>query len=49
MVFRGREITLSSLGMELLNNIAEATQDIAQIEQAPKFEGRTMVMVLSPR
>lgn len=49
VMFRGREITLSNLGRELLDKIAEAVTDIASVEQPPKFEGRTMVMVLTPR
>jgi translation initiation factor IF-3 len=48
-VFRGREITLSQLGADLLAKIVEETEDIAVVEQYPKFEGRTMVMVLSPK
>ena len=49
VIFRGREITLSQLGRELLNRIAEETEDIAVVEQAPKFEGRTIVMFLAPK
>ncbi len=49
MVFRGREITLSQLGMGLLEKIAGETDEIATIEQAPKFEGRSLVMILSPK
>ena len=49
MVFRGREITLSELGMALLERIAEDTQETAAIEQSPKFEGRSIVMILSPK
>lgn len=49
MVFRGREITLSQLGMALLEKIAGETDEIATIEQAPKFEGRSLVMILSPK
>jgi translation initiation factor IF-3 len=49
VMFRGREITLSQLGNEMLTRIAEETADIAVIEQRPKFEGRTLVMVLSPK
>jgi translation initiation factor IF-3 len=49
VIFRGREITLSQLGRELLNRIAEETEEIATVEQAPKFEGRTMVMLLAPK
>jgi len=49
VMFRGREITLSKLGNDVLERIAEDTADIAVIEQPPKFEGRTLVMVLSPK
>ncbi len=49
MVFRGREITLTDLGQEVFEKIVEETQDLAAIENAPKFEGRAMVMVLSPK
>lgn len=49
VIFRGREITLSELGRNLLKRIVEATEEIAVVEQQPKFEGRTIVMVLSPK
>lgn len=49
VMFRGREITLSQLGRELLDKIAADTQDVALVEQSPKFEGRTIVMILSPK
>jgi len=49
VIFRGREITLAQRGRELLKQVAEITDDLAMIEQEPKFEGRTLVMVLSPR
>jgi translation initiation factor IF-3 len=49
VIFRGREITLHELGQSVLARIAEETEDIAIIEQAPKFEGRTIVMVLAPK
>jgi len=49
VMFRGREITMANQGRELLARIAEAIGEDAVVEQAPKFEGRTMMMVLSPR
>lgn len=49
VMFRGREITLSALGRELLQKIAVAVEEIAVVEQAPKFEGRTMMMILAPK
>ena len=49
LVFRGREITLSQQAREVLERVAEMTDEFAQVEQYPKFEGRTMTMVLSPK
>jgi translation initiation factor IF-3 len=49
VIFRGREITLADLGRELLTRIIEETNEIAMVEQSPKFEGRTLVMVLAPK
>jgi translation initiation factor IF-3 len=49
VMFRGREITLSQLGRDMLARIADETADVAVVEQHPKFEGRTLMMVLSPR
>lgn len=49
VLFRGREITLAEKGMALLVRIAQEVEDVAQVEQEPKFEGRIIVMVLAPR
>ncbi len=49
VIFRGREITLTQLGRQLLEKIVQETEEIAIVEQPPKFEGRTMVMVLAPK
>jgi translation initiation factor IF-3 len=49
VIFRGREITLRDLGMQVLKRIVEATEEFAMVEQNPKFEGRFLVMVLSPK
>ncbi|MGD9078831.1 MAG: translation initiation factor IF-3 [Desulfobacterales bacterium] len=49
VIFRGREITLSELGKAVLQRIIEDTEEIAMVEQEPKFEGRTLVMVLAPK
>ena len=34
---------------KILERIVEETSDITVVEQRPKFEGRTMVMILSPK
>lgn len=49
VMFRGREITLSDQGRSILEDIAERTSEFATVEQMPKFEGRTMSMVLAPK
>jgi translation initiation factor IF-3 len=49
VIFRGREITLSKLGMDVLEKIAVETEEIALVEQRPKFEGRTLAMILGPK
>lgn len=46
--FRGRERDYPEIALEDLKEIAEELQDISIIEQAPAFEGRTMLMVLAP-
>lgn len=49
VMFRGREITLTERGQELLMQVVEKTADISTVEMSPKFEGRTMIMVLAPK
>jgi len=49
VIFRGREITLTQQGRILLQKIVQETEEIASVEQHPKIEGRTMVMVLAPK
>lgn len=46
--FRGREITHKELGYEMLKRIEQDTTDIAKVDQAPKMEGRFMLLLLSP-
>jgi len=49
VMFRGREITLSQLGRDVLERIIQETEEFAAVEQYPKFEGRTMYMLLAPK
>ena len=46
--FRGREMAHRELGMNVLNRIAKDLEELSNIEQMPKLEGRQMVMVLAP-
>ncbi len=47
--FRGREMAHQELGAKLLDRVRDDVVSLAKVEQAPKFEGRQMVMVLAPR
>ena len=49
VVFRGREISLTDMAREQLKYIVAETEEVATVEQTPKFEGRTMVMILAPK
>lgn len=46
--FKGRMITHKEIGAKVLADFAEATQDIAIIEQRAKMDGRQMFMQLAP-
>jgi translation initiation factor IF-3 len=47
--FRGREMAYTNKGREVMFNFAKEVDDIAQIEQRPKQDGRNMFMTLAPR
>jgi len=49
MIFRGREITHPELGKEVFKRITEAVAEMGTIEQEPRMEGRSMVMVIGPK
>ncbi|MBE9119777.1 MULTISPECIES: translation initiation factor IF-3 [Microcoleaceae] len=49
IMFRGREIQHSNLAEDLLKRMATDLQEIAEVQQAPKKEGRSMMMLLSPK
>jgi translation initiation factor IF-3 len=47
--FRGREMAHQELGYKLLERVKTDTGKIAKVESEPRFEGRQMVMMLTPR
>ncbi len=49
MRFRGREMAFPELGMDMLKRVANDLEELGDIEQHPKMEGRQMVMVLAPK
>jgi translation initiation factor IF-3 len=49
ITFRGREIQHSDLAEDLLKRMAIDLEEVAEVQQAPKREGRNMMMLLSPK
>lgn len=49
ITFRGREVQHSDLAEELLKRMADDLKDLAEVQQAPKKEGRNMMMFLAPK
>ncbi|HIK30204.1 MAG TPA: translation initiation factor IF-3 [Oscillatoriales cyanobacterium M59_W2019_021] len=47
--FRGREIQHTDLAKELLDRMAADLQDVGEVQQGPKKEGRTMMMLVAPK
>ena len=48
IMFRGREISHSNLGVELLNKILDELQSEVSVTQKPTLQGRNMSMVIIP-
>ena len=49
MRFRGREMSHQEIGLLLLQRLAKDLDEYATIEQAPKLEGRQIIMVVGPK
>jgi translation initiation factor IF-3 len=47
--FKGREISHSEIGRDILTRVAEELSDAAVVEQVPSMEGQTMFMLLSAK
>ena len=47
--FRGREMAHQELGAQVLERVLDELNEIAKVEQMPKFEGRQLTMVMAPR
>jgi len=47
--FRGREMAHQEIGARMLERLKADLEEIGQVEQMPKMEGRQMVMVLAPK
>ncbi|WP_018921688.1 translation initiation factor IF-3 [Salsuginibacillus kocurii] len=47
--FRGRAITHSEIGKDVLERMAKECEDLANVETKPKMEGRSMFLILAPK
>ena len=47
--FRGREMTRMMQSKHILDEIAEQLSDISQVDKPSKAEGRSLVIILSPK
>ena len=46
--FRGREIYHAEVAQELMDRVANDVSDVVTVEARPVFDGRSMIMLLSP-
>ena len=49
MIFRGREIAYTEVGMKIMAEVKNALADTCIIEQHPRMEGRNMTMIVAPK
>lgn len=47
--FRGREIAHANIGQKVLERVAAEVDELGVVERRPRLEGRSMIMILSPR
>ncbi len=47
--FRGREMAHKDIGEDQCRVMADRLTDVAMVEQAPRMDGRQMVMMLAPK
>ena len=47
--FRGRQITHSEIGRQIMDEFADRIKEYGTVDKAPQIEGRNMSMFISPR
>ncbi|MBP5426859.1 MAG: translation initiation factor IF-3 [Clostridiales bacterium] len=47
--FRGREMSYTALGEEILSKFADGVSEVGILDKAPKLEGKNMIMFINPR
>lgn len=49
VVFRGRELTHKEVGVKVMDEVLKRVEDVAKIDSEGKFDGKSYVVVLSPK
>jgi translation initiation factor IF-3 len=49
LMFRGREMAYRDIGKKVMEKVIQKINHPCQVEQQPTFEGRNMIMLLSPK
>lgn len=47
--FRGREMAHQEFGLRQLERVKADLEEMGQVEQMPKMEGRQMIMIIAPK
>lgn len=47
--FRGRQITHSEIGMQVMHDFAARCAEVSSVERRPMMDGRHMIMILAPK
>lgn len=47
--FRGREMAHQEFGLRQLERVKSYLEELGQVEQMPKMEGRQMIMIIAPK
>jgi len=48
MLFRGRQITHTEIGLRLMSAITKALEDVGVVEQHAKLEGKKAILIMAP-
>jgi translation initiation factor IF-3 len=49
LTFRGRENVHRDLGFDVINRVVADSQDVANVEMAPRLMGRSISAILAPK
>ena len=47
--FRGRQLSHTEIGQSIMEKFAGDLEEIAVVEKKPKLEGKSMIMIMSPK